>query len=115
MREIALDKRLVPGLRMADIADREVEMLRPEERDHRKGLVSAQHVCGRDLALALSDSPMFYANAFASMGIGPAGNVACGENVEIAGLQPRIDQNSIRAPPCKTTCLSSIRATLAPR
>ena len=40
MREIALDKRFVPFLRMADIADREVEVFRPEERDHRERLSS---------------------------------------------------------------------------
>ena len=41
MREIALDAHLVPFFRMADIADREVEVLRPEERDHREGLLAA--------------------------------------------------------------------------
>ena len=42
-----------------------------------------------DLALSLSDDPMLDTNAFATMGIGSAGNVACGENVVIAGLQAR--------------------------
>jgi hypothetical protein len=32
MREIALDKRFVPFLRMADIADREVEVFRQKTR-----------------------------------------------------------------------------------
>jgi hypothetical protein len=91
MSEIALDKRLVPCLRMADIADRKVEMLRPEEWDHHKRLVFTQHIRGRNLALPLSDNPMFNANVLASMGIGPASNVARGENVGIGGLQPRID------------------------
>jgi hypothetical protein len=84
MREISLDKRFVPFLRMADIADREVEVFRPEERDHHERLIVAQHVRGRDLPLALGDDPMFNTNAFASMRIGPAGNVSCGENVGIA-------------------------------
>ena len=48
--------------------------------------------------------------AFASMGIGPAGNVARGENVGIAGLQPRIDQNSaIQSQP---SCLGELKARL---
>jgi hypothetical protein len=37
---------------------------------------------------------MFHTNAFACMGIGPAGNVTRGENVWVAGLQARIDQNA---------------------
>lgn len=37
---------------------------------------------------------MLDTNAFATMGIGPAGNVACGENVVIAGLQARIDDHA---------------------
>lgn len=41
MREIALDKRFVPFLRMADIADREVEVFRPEERNHHERLIAA--------------------------------------------------------------------------
>ena len=53
---------------------------------------------------------MFNTNAFASMGIGPAGNVACGENVGIAGLQSRIDQNSaIQSQP---SCLGELKARL---
>jgi hypothetical protein len=50
MSEIALDKRLVPCLRMADIADRKVEMLRPEEWDHHKRLVFTQQFRGRAAA-----------------------------------------------------------------
>ena len=46
------------------------------------------------MALPLSDNPMFYANVFASMGIGPAGNVPCGENIGIAGPQARIDEDA---------------------
>ena len=41
MREITLNTRLVPFLRMTDIADRKVEMLCPEEWDHCEGLISA--------------------------------------------------------------------------
>src|SRR3984885_2377647 len=53
---------------------------------------------------------MFNTNAFASTGIGPAGNVACGENVGIAGLQPRIDQTSaIQGQP---SCLGELKARL---
>jgi hypothetical protein len=142
MRAIALDKRFVPFRGMADIADREVEVFRPEERDHHERLIVASHVRGRDLPLALGDDPMLHTNALASMGIGPAGNVSCGENVGIAGLQRRIDQNpaiqskpsclgelkarldadahdhKVRVDalaPCRATCLSSIRATFAPR
>ena len=90
MREIALDERLVPFVGVAHIADRKVEVLSPKERDHPKSLVTAQHICGRDSALAFSDDPMFHANAFACMGIGPSGDVACGEIIGIAGLQARI-------------------------
>src|ERR1700722_4335915 len=41
IREIALDKRLVPCLCMTDITDRKVKVFRPEERDHRESLVPA--------------------------------------------------------------------------
>jgi hypothetical protein len=40
MSEIALDRRLVPCLRVPNITDRQVEVFGPEERDHRKGFLS---------------------------------------------------------------------------
>ena len=81
LREVSLDDRLLPFLRMAYVANRKVEMFRPEEWDHRKGLVVAQHVCGRDLTLTLGYHPMFDTNVFARMGIGPADDVAGGKNI----------------------------------
>ena len=54
----------------------------------------AQHVCGRDLTLTLSDRPMFDTNVFARMGIGPADDVAGGKNMGIIGLQARIDKDA---------------------
>ena len=53
---------------------------------------------------------MFHANVFAGMGIRPAGNVACGENVGIARLQARTDENTaIQSQP---SCLGELKARL---
>ena len=110
MREIALDKRLVQCLRITDVAVERSKCFVQKNGTIVRGSSSARRVCGRDLALALSDEPMLNANVLASIGIGPAGNVACGENVGIAGLQPRIDQNSaIQSQP---SCLGELKARL---
>ena len=85
-------------------------MLCPEERDHAEVLVPAQHIRGGDLALALGDHPVFHANGFAGMRIRPTGNVACGKNVGIAGLQSRIDKHT--AVQTETSGLSELKPRL---
>lgn len=37
---------------------------------------------------------MLHTNAFAGVGIGPSGDIACRENIGITGLQARIDQDA---------------------
>ena len=77
---IALDVELVPFLGMADIVDRNVVVLAPEERNGVKFLAPPEHVERRGLSLALGDDPMLDANRLAAMRVGPARDVARGEN-----------------------------------
>src|SRR6516164_4879550 len=52
-RDIAIHRDLVPLFGVADIVDRNVVVLAPEERYRLELLVMAEHVQRRDLALAL--------------------------------------------------------------
>src|SRR4029077_21031626 len=81
----------VPGLGVADIIDRHVVMLAPEERHRREGLASAQHAERGGLALALGDHPMLDADGAAGVRIGPARDVARGEDPGYAGLEIAVD------------------------
>src|SRR5580700_2127646 len=56
--DVAVDGDLVPFLGMADIVDRHVVMLAPEEGYRRKRLTLPQHVARRGLSLALGDHPV---------------------------------------------------------
>ena len=78
---------LVPVLGVADIIDRDVIMLAPEERHGVELLAAAEHVQRRGLALALGHDPVFDADALAAMRIGPARDVAGGEDFRRAGLE----------------------------
>ena len=62
------------------------------------------------MALALGDDPMFHTNAVAGVRIRPAGNVPCGENVGVAGLQVRIDEHT--AVQIKTSSLRELKPRL---
>src|SRR5215467_7820622 len=79
---------------MADIVDRNVIVLAPEERYGRELLPISEHVecCG--LALPLCDDPMLDANSCARMWIGPAGNVARGKDSWRAGFKIIVNHNA---------------------
>ena len=78
--ERAVDVNRVPLLGVADVVDRDVVVLTPEERDGIEALAIPQHVAGGDLALALRDDPVLDADALAGTRIGPARHVPCGED-----------------------------------
>src|SRR5215467_14836376 len=65
---------------MADIIDRHIIMLAPEERHCGVALAPAEHVACRGLALPLGDNPVFDPQPLAAVRIGPAGDVSSGEN-----------------------------------
>src|ERR1044071_4927198 len=56
--EIAFHRQRVPALGMADIVDRDVVMLTPEERNEGERLTKPQHVARGCLALARGHHPM---------------------------------------------------------
>src|SRR4051794_21438977 len=65
--DVAFDHKLVPMLGMADIADLDVIMLTPEERNGCVSLAVSQHSARGGLTLTLGDNPMFDANSLAGM------------------------------------------------
>src|SRR5215831_18465016 len=79
---------------MADIVDRNVIVLAPEERYGRELLPISEHVecCG--LALPLCHDPMLDAKSCARMWIGPAGNVARGKDSWRAGFEIVVNHNA---------------------
>src|SRR5262249_18107543 len=85
--DIALDVEAVPFLRVTDIVDRHVVMLAPEERHLTKALSLVKHVAGGSLPLTLGNDPMLNAQIFAGMRIGPARDVAGGEDSRRAGFK----------------------------
>src|SRR5262249_27898267 len=84
---IALDGKFVPLLGMADIVDRDVIMLAPEEWDSSKFFAAPEQVAGRGLALTLGHDPMLDANLIAAMRIGPPRDVAGSQNRWLARFQ----------------------------
>src|SRR4051812_33885672 len=60
--ERAIDLHPVPSLRMADVPNRHVVVLAPEERHGLEWLASAQHVARGRLRLTLGDDPMLDAD-----------------------------------------------------
>ena len=78
--DVALNCDRVPAFGMADIVDRHVIVLAPEKRHRVEALFVPEHVGGRGLALALGDNPVLDPDALAGMRIGPARDVAGGEN-----------------------------------
>src|SRR5581483_3932560 len=91
---VAVLHNLVPAGGMADIIDRDVVMLAPEERHGPIGFAPAEHVAGGGLALPLGHHPMLDAHPFAAIAIGPEGDVAGGEYAWSAGFQILVDQDS---------------------
>src|SRR5690606_19023937 len=64
---VAVDLYRIPLLRMADIVDRDIVMLAPEERDIDVLLLSAKHVESGSLPLPLRDYPMLHPDVVARM------------------------------------------------
>src|SRR5438876_3011976 len=92
-RDVAVDRQVIPRLGVADIVDRHVVVLAPEERHGREGLAVSQHVERGGLALALGHDPMLDANIGAAVRVGPAGDIAGREDTGRAGFEIRIDDD----------------------
>src|SRR5690348_16539504 len=60
--DVAVDFDVIPALRMADVVDRDVVMLAPEERHGVEPFAAAEHVERGRLSLALCDDPVLDAN-----------------------------------------------------
>ena len=69
-------------------------MLAPEEGHGVEGLALAQHVARRGLALALGHDPVLDADRLAAVRIGPARDVAGGEDAGRAGLEILVDHDA---------------------
>src|SRR5262245_40745138 len=69
-------------------------MLAPKEGHGCELLAKAEHVERRRLALALGDHPVLDPDRLARMRIGPARDVAGGEDPRRAGLEIRIDRHT---------------------
>src|SRR5215471_4004434 len=85
---------VVPGGGMADVVDRDIIVLAPEERDRGIALAAAEQVARGRLALPLGDDPVLDAQPLATVGIGPAGNVAGRVNAGNAGFEVFIDHHA---------------------
>src|SRR6516225_5525186 len=85
---------VVPGGGMADVVDRDVVVLAPEERHRGIALAAAEQVARGRLALPLGDDPVLDAQPLAAVGVGPAGDVAGGENAGRAGVEVFIDDHA---------------------
>ena len=81
----------VPLLRVADVVDGDVVVLAPEERHGVEALAPAEDVARRRLALAFGDHPVLDADPIARVRIGPARDVAGGEDAGRAGLEVLVD------------------------
>src|SRR5438034_8836732 len=68
-RTVDLDR--VPLVGVANVIDRHVVVLTPEERDGVEALAKTEHVSSGDLTLTLSHDPMLDTDALSGMRIGP--------------------------------------------
>src|SRR5581483_9434231 len=85
--DVAIDLYAVPVLRVADIVDRHVVVLAPEERHGIERSSLAEHAVRRGLTLAFGDHPVLDADVLFRVPVGPARNVAGGVDARNAGLQ----------------------------
>src|SRR5689334_24992940 len=86
---------------MADVVDRHVVMLAPEEWHRVEFPACADHVERGDLTLAFRDDPMLDANPRAAMRIGPARDVAGGEDTGRGRLEVCVDRHAfVDGKPC---------------
>src|SRR5665213_3784452 len=88
------DLGLVPMFGVPDIAEAEIVLFGPEEWDVIEALAPAEDVVRRGLALALGDDPMFDSNPLTGQPIGPARDVAGGEDAWNAALEVLIDDDA---------------------
>src|SRR5262249_52843738 len=75
-RDVAVDRQVIPLLGVADVIDRHVVVLTPEERHGGERLMMSQYAERRGLTLAFGDDPMLHANALTAVRIGPTRNVS---------------------------------------
>src|SRR3569623_386102 len=93
-RDLAMHDDLIPLFRMADIIDRNIVMLAPEERHGVECFARAQHIARGHLSLALGHNPMLDTYVRALMRVRPARDVARGIDSRRAGLQYSVDDNA---------------------
>src|SRR5690349_14735151 len=85
--EPSLDLRVIPALRVPHVHEREIVLIGPEEGDGVETLPPAEDVSCRGLPLTLRHDPVLHANALTGVRIGPAGDVAGGEDAWDARLE----------------------------
>src|SRR5262245_22254077 len=80
---------------MADIVDRHIVMLAPEERHGVKLRALTKQIQRRSLALLLGNDPMLNPNVRSGVAIWPTRNIACGKDPRDARFEVLIDQDSM--------------------
>ena len=73
--------------RVADVVDRDVVVLAPEERNSVESLADAEDVASGNLTLTLGHDPVFDANPIAAVRVRPSRDVASGEYPRRARLE----------------------------
>ena len=85
--DTTLQIELVPLFGVADVIEGKIELARPEERHGVEALASAEYVPRRRLSLALGHDPVLDANIVPGQRVGPARDVAGGEDTRNAGFE----------------------------
>jgi hypothetical protein len=88
---VSVDHDLVPRLCVADIVDRDIVVLAPEERHLSEGCSLPKHVERRGLSLALSNNPVLDADVLTRIWIRPSSDVARGKDIRRACLEILVD------------------------
>ena len=89
VRDVAFDG-FVPSLGMADIIDRHIVVLAPEEWYRVEDLSLSQHIARGGLALAFRHHPMLDADVFLRVWIGPACYITRSVDSGDAGFEERV-------------------------
>src|SRR5678815_2299342 len=92
--ERTVDRQVVPAFGVADVVDRGVVVAAPEKRYRVELLAGAEHVAGSHLTLALGHHPVFDANAFTGVRVGPPGHVTGRINAGGARFEVLVDRNA---------------------
>lgn len=85
--DTTLQIELVPLFGVTDVIEGKIELARPEERHGVEALASAEYVPRRRLSLALGHDPVLDANIVPGQRVGPARDVAGGEDTRNAGFE----------------------------